>query len=416
MKLVAPLSLVSLLATVAFAHPGAHNPPPTAFELARRSLHARAASNCHAVTAEMKARRMAKRNLALNKRNIPTSALSAASAQATALKNTTCVLSPQVTEGPYYVNGELLRTNVVEDQPGVPLALDIGLIDIATCTPLENVMVEIWHANVTGSYSYFAGESLDQPGGGSADGGMGGGNGTMPSGGAAMSGGAMPSGMAPSGAASAAMPSSSSSSTIAKRTVGDGSDDGSFFRGGYPTNANGLVEFQTMFPGFYTGRAVHIHVLVRKDYEIADDGSIVSDSGTVLQEGQVFFDEDVLEKVLATTLYSNTTQTRTYNSEDSILQSNVGSGYSPYADITFSNDDDVFEGAYGYITLGIDVNNTISITSTNTIESINPTWAASALAAAGLQSHAASASQATGSVAAAVVTGVSSAARRFKLF
>lgn len=69
----------------------------------------------------------------------------------------------------------------------------------------------------------------------------GGGNGSAPSG-MGMASGAAPSGFAPSGSASA-LPSTSSStsSTLAKRTV---DDDGTWLRGGYPTNANGLVEFE----------------------------------------------------------------------------------------------------------------------------------------------------------------------------
>jgi len=114
-------------------------------------------------------------------------------------------------------------------------ALDIGIMDISTCEPVENIMVEIWHCNSTGSYSYFTTSSLDAPSGGGGGGGGGMGNGSAPSG-VALSG---------SGAAPSALPSSTNSSTISKRAQDDDSnDDGTFLRGGYPTNANGLVEFE----------------------------------------------------------------------------------------------------------------------------------------------------------------------------
>ncbi|GAA5873288.1 hypothetical protein JCM16303_001082 [Sporobolomyces ruberrimus] len=414
MFFLAPLSLAFALVGLATAHPGVHDPPPTSLELARRSLHARAASKCSSQAENMRTRRR------LAKRDIPTSAISAVAPQASrrvplpALKNTTCVLTPTVTEGPYYLNNELLRTNVAEDQPGVPLTLDIGLIDISTCKPIENMMVEIWHCNSTGSYSYFSTATLGQPGG---DGGIGGGNGSAPSGSMAMGSGVPLSGSPPSSTASATLAASSS---LAKRAQDeDSDDDGTFLRGGYPTNSNGLVEFETIWPGFYTGRTIHIHVIVRKDYEISDDGTIVSGSGTVLHEGQLFFNETENTRVLASDAYLNTTQERLVNDDDSILQSIIGSGFSPFVDIDFLGDD-VDAGAYGYITLGVDTNNSITISSTNTLVSLDPTMRASALSAAGLKSYIASASSSaagsTGSVAAAVVTGVSAAARRFRLF
>ncbi|KAF8326798.1 Intradiol ring-cleavage dioxygenase [Cantharellus anzutake] len=98
-------------------------------------------------------------------------------------------MTPEVTEGPYFVMNELVRQNVHENQWGVPLPLDIGVIDITSCKPLPNAFVEIWHANATGFYSSFT-----------VDSGSGGGN-----------------------SASTAM-----------------SDELSFVRGGWPANKNGM--------------------------------------------------------------------------------------------------------------------------------------------------------------------------------
>jgi hypothetical protein len=69
--------------------------------------------------------------------------------------NTSCVLTPEVTDGPYYVTGEQIRSNVKEDlySDGVDLYLEVQYIDITTCKPVPNVWVDIWNANATGVYS-----------------------------------------------------------------------------------------------------------------------------------------------------------------------------------------------------------------------------------------------------------------------
>jgi len=69
--------------------------------------------------------------------------------------NTSCVLTPEVTDGPYYVTGEQIRSNVKEDlySDGVDLYLEVQYIDVNTCEPVPNVWVDIWNANATGVYS-----------------------------------------------------------------------------------------------------------------------------------------------------------------------------------------------------------------------------------------------------------------------
>ena len=72
------------------------------------------------------------------------------------IQNNTCVLSPAVTPGPYYwPRSQLLRQDVTETQHGVPLWLDIGVMDMTTCAPLTGAKVDIWSCNATGSYSSF---------------------------------------------------------------------------------------------------------------------------------------------------------------------------------------------------------------------------------------------------------------------
>lgn len=69
------------------------------------------------------------------------------------IQNTTCVLAPTVTEGPYWITGEQVRNDITEDQEGKPLVLDIGILDVNTCEPLEGAYIDVWHANATGYYS-----------------------------------------------------------------------------------------------------------------------------------------------------------------------------------------------------------------------------------------------------------------------
>lgn len=108
--------------------------------------------------------------------------------------NSSCVLQSEVTQGPYYVDGELIRGNVTENQAGVPLYLDIQVIDTSTCLPVPAVYMDLWHCNATGVYS-----------GVSANG-----NGN-----------------------------SNDSSNI----------DATFLRGIQQTDFNGVVQFETIFPG-----------------------------------------------------------------------------------------------------------------------------------------------------------------------
>ena len=67
--------------------------------------------------------------------------------------NTSCILQPEVTEGPYYITGELIRKNITDGEAGIPLTVDMQFIDVTTCEPVRDVYVDIWHCNATGVYS-----------------------------------------------------------------------------------------------------------------------------------------------------------------------------------------------------------------------------------------------------------------------
>lgn len=68
-------------------------------------------------------------------------------------KNVTCILTPEVTFGPYYVSGELIRSDVVDGQEGVAVHLEYQYIDVSTCEPVPGLYVDTWQANATGVYS-----------------------------------------------------------------------------------------------------------------------------------------------------------------------------------------------------------------------------------------------------------------------
>ncbi|CAG8712181.1 6553_t:CDS:2, partial [Scutellospora calospora] len=58
--------------------------------------------------------------------------------------------TPTITQGPYYVDGELIRGDITDGREGVPLYLDIQLVDTSTCEPVPAVYMDLWHCNSTG--------------------------------------------------------------------------------------------------------------------------------------------------------------------------------------------------------------------------------------------------------------------------
>lgn len=66
-----------------------------------------------------------------------------------------CVLTPEGTEGPYYLDLDLNRPDITDGRPGTPLRLGITLVDATSCGPIEGGAVDIWHADAGGLYSGF---------------------------------------------------------------------------------------------------------------------------------------------------------------------------------------------------------------------------------------------------------------------
>jgi protocatechuate 3,4-dioxygenase beta subunit len=154
-----------------------------------------------------------------------------------------CVLTPEQTEGPYYIAGEKLRRNITEGRPGVPLLLHAYVVDATTCRPIRNAAVDIWHADAGGVYSGF----------------------------------------------------------------GAGASSRTFMRGIQRTNAKGLAVFRTVYPGWYQGRTVHIHVKVHI-------------GGNVVHTGQLYFRDSLTDAVYRRAPYSARPNRGTRNAADPIYR------------------------------------------------------------------------------------------------
>jgi protocatechuate 3,4-dioxygenase beta subunit len=153
-----------------------------------------------------------------------------------------CVLTPEQTEGPYYIANEKLRRDITERKPGVPLLLRLSVVDASTCRPIKGAAVDIWHADALGIYSGF----------------------------------------------------------------GSGSGSRTFMRGIQRTDANGLARFRSVYPGWYQGRTVHIHVKVHV-------------AGNVVHTGQLYFPDSITDKVVRRRPYSRRGRRTTRNANDFVF-------------------------------------------------------------------------------------------------
>jgi protocatechuate 3,4-dioxygenase beta subunit len=96
----------------------------------------------------------------------------------------------------------------------------------------------------------------------------------------------------------------------------DEPDNGTFLRGGVLTGSDGVARITSVYPGWYRGRCVHIHVKVHTDVTLTDDGSFTG--GQELHTGQLFFDETITTRVAALAVYAANTVPRTTLAQDSI--------------------------------------------------------------------------------------------------
>lgn len=177
---------------------------------------------------------------------------------------TSCTLTCQATLGPCHT-GSVLRSDVSDGKNGVPVRLLLRILD-ASCTPVSGAFVEIWHTDYRGIYS---------------------GN------------------------------ISNMCNTAAEDKAA------SFMRGYQVTDSNGVVAFDTCFPGWYSSRLVHIHFRIQKgSYQSADNASswVVS---------QLLFADTVVQD-----LFSNVSLYSTYGIPDTLIAQHDDTVFGSTSDVS----------------------------------------------------------------------------------
>lgn len=164
-----------------------------------------------------------------------------------------CFLTPRSIEGPFYLDPKLVRVDLSEGLTGLPLRLDLRIVEAGACTPVQGARVDVWHADAKGVYSGYEGQ----------------GDGRRLS------------------------------------TVGR-----TFLRGTQFSDATGAVAFETLYPGWYPGRATHVHFKVFVD-------------ARTLVTGQMYFPDETSETVYRTVpAYGNRPFKRdTLNADDAFARS-----------------------------------------------------------------------------------------------
>ncbi|MFD4030483.1 intradiol ring-cleavage dioxygenase [Streptomyces sp. NPDC058637] len=243
-------------------------------------------------------------------------------------------LTSETTGGPYYIDADKIRKDITEDKEGIPLTLRLKVIDSDTCKPLKRAAVDIWHCDALGIYSGYESMSQDGPGGG-----------TPPSG--------APTDMptdAPTGAPTGTPPSGGPGGGGGGHS--EPTDDERYLRGTQLTDKHGYVEFTTVFPGWYQGRAVHIHTKVHVGGKMTDAGY---EGGHACHTGQFFFAESAVLDSARIEPYATSTTTRTTPTEDTIYdRSGVTGGLLKP---TYGKGR-MARGVVGSITMGVDPDET----------------------------------------------------------
>jgi protocatechuate 3,4-dioxygenase beta subunit len=163
-----------------------------------------------------------------------------------------CAVSPQETVGPYPSLIDLVRSDIREGRSGVPLVLKLSVVNVNdNCSPVRDAAVDIWQCDAEGHYSQY-----NQPGF----------NGVSQS----------------------------------------------FLRGIQATDTSGQVTFTTIYPGWYAGRATHIH-------------AEVSVNGRSVKVTQVAFPENITAQVYATSAYAAHGQNPTSNTRDMVFADSLAS-------------------------------------------------------------------------------------------
>ncbi|KAL0564958.1 hypothetical protein V5O48_017078 [Marasmius crinis-equi] len=313
--------------------------------------------------AELEARRVKRaleaNNRAMVKRQSMPGKRSAILPRTTGSNDSTCLLTPEVTQGPYHILGEIVRQNMTQGQLGIPLEVSVDFFDIDTCEPVQ-VWIDAWHANATGFYSGYVAETGSALSGGFGGGGGDGGEMSMP-GGMSMSG-------APSGAAGPQ--ATGDSTTTASYGAYDGADSAdaasmlntdkddeeTFLRGVWRTDEDGHLTMYSIVPGWYSGRAQHFHIKAYPEGYIADNGTFVASSSAV-HTGQFFFDNATLEAVAVTEYYASNAiawSDRVDNENDQWYPYQAAAGYNALMNTVWVGDG-IEEGIIGSINVGLNM-------------------------------------------------------------
>ncbi|OPG04541.1 dioxygenase [Streptomyces sp. GKU 895] len=239
-------------------------------------------------------------------------------------------LTSETTEGPYYIDADKIRRDITEDKEGIPLVLNLKVIDAETCKPIANAAVDIWHCDALGIYSGY--ESLSTGGGG-----------TAPT--------DAPSGT-PSGTPTGEPPSGAPSGGTGGGGHEEPTDDERYLRGTWRTDKQGRVAFKTIFPGWYRGRTVHIHTKVHVDGKWTDAGY---EGGHTCHTGQFFFAEEAVLASAEVEPYSTSTTERTTLTEDTIYDQSGTTGGLLKLKYDKKN---IAKGVVGSITMGVDPDST----------------------------------------------------------
>jgi protocatechuate 3,4-dioxygenase beta subunit len=201
------------------------------------------------------------------------------------------VLTAALTEGPYFVDEKLNRSDIRSDpatgavSQGVPLKLAFNVMRVSgdACTPLTGAYLDVWHCDAAGTYSDVSGA----------------GNGT-------------------------------------------GGAGRKFLRGYQITDANGAAQFSTIYPGWYSGRAVHVHFKLR----------LFAGSSTTYEfTSQFFFDESLTDTVHALAPYNDKGRRNVVNTTAGIYNS-LSATEKTALTLQATRDGD---GYAGVITLGVRV-------------------------------------------------------------
>lgn len=172
------------------------------------------------------------------------------------ITDSSCTIAPTETKGPFPIKtpSELINSNIVSDRTGIALLVKIKIQDTKNgCKPIEGALVDIWHCDKDGYYSEYGATQMQQ---------------------------------------------------VDYTNV-------HFLRGRQTTDKNGEVQFISIYPGWYRGRAPHIHV------------EVLSNSGSSLVITQIAFPEDVSSIVYSSPLYSSHGQADTKNNSDNVFSDSL---------------------------------------------------------------------------------------------